>query len=562
MKKSSLPAPAKTAIKLAASTLVTALTYYIALPPINPLAEEFWLFLTFALALYLAPFAVTGLFRVVSIPRGTSSRLEFTDKIKKNKVKIMLAAIALPIVVLILGGIFSSTVFNAKGYASVITVTEADFAADMPETDSVTNIALMDTPSAVIIGNRALGSLSDVVSQFVSSEKYTQINYQGTPKKVSTIEYDGFFKWLGNHKNGVPGYVMVDPVSNTASYNKFETPLKYVDSAYFGEDLMRKLRFSYPTKIFGTVAFEIDENGAPFYIVACMKPKVGLFGADDVNEVIIFSPVDGSSELISAADAPRWIDIVYDGYLAEDKYNWHGMLSGGFINSIIGNKGCKMTTDDFGYLMYDDDVWYYTGVTSVTNDASNIGFIVSNARTGEYKYYSVVGAEEYSAMGAAEGEVQEKGYRASFPALINVSGEATYIMVLKDENSLVKLYALVNVEQYGIVATGETQAAAMTAYRRLLSQNGAGTESNVKHEAIVRKIENIVIDGNTWIYLLCSDGNFYRKCVADDAKVLFINVGDILEISYLESETEGIYNILEWSKMTQTPSATAVPDIS
>ena len=190
---------------------------------------------------------------------------------------------------------------------------------------------------------------------------------------------------MGNHKNGVPGYVMVDPVANTASYNKLSKPLKYVDSAYFSEDLQRKLRFSYPTKIFGTTAFEIDEEGNPFFIVSCMAPKVGLFGALDVKEVIIFNPCDGTSELLKVGDVPRWVDIVYDGYLAEDKYDWHGMLSGGFFNSIIGNKGCKKATDDFGYLMYDDDVWYYTGVTSVTNDASNIGFIVSNARTVEYK---------------------------------------------------------------------------------------------------------------------------------------------------------------------------------
>ena len=342
---------------------------------------------------------------------------------------------------------------------------------------------------------------------------------------------------------------MVDPVANTASYNKLSKPLKYVDSAYFSEDLQRKLRFSYPTKIFGTTAFEIDEEGNPFFIVSCMAPKVGLFGALDVKEVIIFNPCDGTSELLKVGDVPRWVDIVYDGYLAEDKYDWHGMLSGGFFNSIIGNKGCKKATDDFGYLMYDDDVWYYTGVTSVTNDASNIGFIVSNARTGEYKYYPVIGAEEYSAMGAAEGEVQEKGYKASFPALINVSGKATYIMVLKDENSLVKLYALVNVEQYGLVATGSTQAEAMTAYRRLLSQNGLIEEDTTnKVNVTVKKIEKCVIDGNSWWYFLCSDNNYYRKSIADDQSILFIEENDTLEISFSESETPGIRNIITWEK--------------
>lgn len=544
-----MPIQLKTALKILISTVLMFIYYYVVLPPINPCTASFWIFLMIALIVYLAPFGALNIFKVKKVPFGNTSHLEFKSRKKDKKQKIMLAVIAAPLVVIVIGSIFSSTIFNAKRYASVIDVKESDFATDMPETDNVTNIALMDTPSAVIIGNRALGSLSDVVSQFVSSETYTQINYNGKPKKVSTIEYDGFFKWMGNHKNGVPGYVMVDPVANTASYNKLSKPLKYVDSAYFSEDLQRKLRFSYPTKIFGTTAFEIDEEGNPFFIVSCMAPKVGLFGALDVKEVIIFNPCDGTSELLKVGDVPRWVDIVYDGYLAEDKYDWHGMLSGGFFNSIIGNKGCKKATDDFGYLMYDDDVWYYTGVTSVTNDASNIGFIVSNARTGEYKYYPVIGAEEYSAMGAAEGEVQEKGYKASFPALINVSGKATYIMVLKDENSLVKLYALVNVEQYGLVATGSTQAEAMTAYRRLLSQNGLIEEDTTnKVNVTVKKIEKCVIDGNSWWYFLCSDNNYYRKSIADDQSILFIEENDTLEISFSESETPGIRNIITWEK--------------
>lgn len=548
MKKS--PPIVSTIIKLLISTAIVFTLFYVFLPPINPLSTGFWIFLTAALVIYLAPFSLFKIFKVHTLP-GSAARIEFSRETKSVKYKVMVCAVALPLVVLIVGGIFSSTFFNAKKYANVITVTEADFATDMPETDSVTNIALMDTSSAIIIGNRALGSLSDVVSQYIASGSYTQINYQGYPKKLSNLEYDGFFKWLGNRASGVPGYIMVDPVNNTAEYKKLSEPLKYVDSAYFSEDLYRKLRFSYPTKIFGTMAFEINEDGNPYFIVSCMKPQVGMFGAYDVNEVIIFNPCDGSSELYSVGEVPRWVDIVFDGYLAEDKYDWHGTLSGGFWNSIIGNKGCKQTTDDFGYLMHDDDVWYYTGVTSVTNDASNIGFIVSNARTGEYKYYSVVGAEEYSAMSAAEGEVQEKGYRASFPALINVSGEATYIMVLKDDSGLVKLYALVNVEQYSLVATGETQAQAMNAYRKLLSQNGiiSGAEAEKDNVSVtVTEIEKLVIDGNSWWYLLCDDGNYYRVNIAENESALFIRTGDKIKVAYSETENAGIRGIVSWEK--------------
>lgn len=544
--------PAVSAIvKLLVSTAIVFLLFYIFLPPLNPCSTEFWIFLTAVLAIYLVPFGLTKLFKVYSLP-GSATRVEFAPQTRTVKFKIMVAAVALPIAVLIVGSIVSSTFFNAKRYADVISVKEADFATDMPETNSVTNIALMDSDSAVTIGNRALGNLSDVVSQYIVNGNYTQINYHGTPQKLSNLEYDGFFKWLGNRAQGVPGYIMVDPVNNKAEYKKLATPLKYVESGYFGDDLLRTLRFNYPTKIFGTIAFEIDEEGTPYFIVSCMTPKVGLFGAYDVSEVIIFNPCDGTHTKVSVGEVPQWIDIVYDGYLAEDKYNWHGLLSGGFWNSVIGNKGCKQTTDDFGYLMYDDDVWYYTGVTSVTADASNIGFIVSNARTGEYKYYSVVGAEEYSAMNAAEGEVQHMNYKASFPALINVSGEATYIMVLKDANGYVKQYGLVNVSQVGIVAIGDTQAEAMNAYKKLLSQSGisGGTSEDTVANTTVKEIEKLVIEGNSFFYFLCSDGNYYRVSVAEDESVLFIREGDALTITYAETGTAGIRNIVEWAKAT------------
>jgi hypothetical protein len=206
--------------------------------------------------------------------------------------------------------------------------------------------------------------------------------------------------------------------------------------------------------------------------------------------------------------------------------------------------------------MYDDDVWYYTGVTSVTGDASNIGFIVSNARTGEYKYYSIAGAEEYSAMNAAEGEVQEKGYKASFPALINVSGEATYIMVLKDASGIVKQYALVNVEHYNVVATGDTQAQAMTAYKKLLTQSGivsGGSATDTKADVTVTEIEKLVIDGNSWYYFLCSDGNYYCISIANDASALFIRKGDTITFTYAETDTAGIRNVTEWAKTTAQP---------
>ncbi len=541
--------------------LFTAVSFYVILPEINPASTGFWSYLSLVILSFAYPFIFgkgkqesdEGRYKNPTHPKGKLDLSKLKGKVRLLPIILVLA----PMLIITLGNIISSTVFNARAYASVINVKEAVFAEDMKETDEVTNIALMDGDSARTIGNRTLGSLSDVVSQYRISDNYTQINYKKTPKKVANLEYDDFFKWLSNKNKGIPGYVMVDPVNNTAEYIKLEEPLRYVESGYFGDDLMRKLRFEYPTKIFDDfISFEIDENGKPYYIISCLMPKIFPFGAMDVSEVIIFDPCTGESELYALEDVPAWVDAVFSGDLAELKYNWHGTLSGGFLNSVIGNKDCKQTTDDYGYIVIGDDVWYFTGVTSVTSDESNIGFIISNARTGEYKYYPVVGAEEYSAMKAAEGEVQEKGYVASFPSLINVKGQATYIMVLKDAGGLVKLYALVNVEQYGIVATGDTQEKAMKAYKELLVQNGVVDDiipeiPQEKIESITEKITDIkavTVGGDTVFYITLEGEKIFRGSLKlvdgeyTNEALVFAEIGDTVTVSYALTDGE-IYEI-------------------
>lgn len=531
----------------------TAVMYYVTLPAINLRSPDFW----GKLILVIASFAYPFLWKegTTAAPKKknnmpTGFQFDFNGK-KLNPVVV--AIIAVPVAILLLGNVISSTVFQARSYASVIEVKEADFATDMKETNEVTNIALMDGDSARYLGNKTLGSLSNMVSQYVVSNNYTQINYQYTPKKIANLEHADFFKWFANMEKGVPGYVMVDPVNNNAEYIELKKPLKYVDSAFFGDDLMRKLRFDYPTKIFDDfISFEVDDDGNPYYIITCLEPKVFPFGAMDVSEAVIFDPCTGESEIYAVEDVPAWVDAVYSGDLAEQKYNWYGTLSGGFLNSIIGNKDCKQTTDDYGYIVIGDDVWYFTGVTSVTADESNIGFIISNARTGEYKYYSVVGAEEYGAMNAAEGEVQEKGYQASFPSLINVSGQATYIMVLKDASGFVKLYALVNVEHPSVVATAPNQSEAMKAYKALLVENeiiASEQEPELEFlpgEVLVEEIRTYTIDGNTVFYFIGHDGYYYKGYLKDFEDLIFVKVGYLLKIESTDSENYKIKVITDF----------------
>lgn len=556
----------KISIKALICSALSFLLYYVFLPPVNLRTRQFWLFLIAVLLIFGIPFGIIDLSALDNLDPKVRKRKEkrlgkeaVKPVFKKNAVTVIyISAVGIMIAVVLLGTLFSSVVFNAKAYSEIINVEDREFADDMPTTDEVKNIALMDTDSAKMLGNRKLGALANVVSQFCVNESYTQINFNSSPKKVAPLEYDGFFKWLNNRKDGIPGYIMVDAIENYAEYCETDGGMVYSESAYFSEDLRRALRFAYPTKIFGNISFEVDEDGDPYYVVSCENPKVGLFGAQDIVEVILFNPIDGSHELMALEDVPKWIDIVFDGDLACQKYDWKGIYSGGFFNSLIGNKGCKQTTDDFGYIMLDDDVWYFTGVTSVTaSDASNIGFIISNARTGEYKFYSVIGAEEHSAMGAAEGEVQEKEYVASFPSLINVAGQPSYIMVLKDAHGLVKLYALVNVQQYNMVATGETQADAIRAYIKTLAQNGidvSGSYDSATYEKIViSDIKYLTVSGSTTVYITADNGNVYKMDFnSKNEAIILKKVGDVVYVNATETDIAGLYSVTSFSTTNAT----------
>ncbi len=439
------------------------------------------------------------------------------------------------------GNIIGSPLLRAKKYASLLEVENKDFASDLEETERITDLALMDTESARIFGNRKIGSLSEVVSQYEVESNYTQISIQKAPYKVSALKYASFFKWWNNRDKGVPGYVKVNPVNSDAEYVELPQGMKYVPSAYLNYNLMRHVQLEYPTKIISGYNFEIDDEGNPFYVCPTVSARVGLFGGMDVNGVILCNPVDGACSYYKINNIPSWIDNAYDGHLLCDKYNWFGTLSGGFINSIFGQKDCKQVTDDFGYKIIGDDVWIYTGVTSVNGDQSNIGFVMMNQRTSEAKYYKVSGAEEHSAMAAAEGEVQEKGYDAAFPSLINVGGVPTYIMVLKDDGGLVKMYAMVNVEQYNIVATASTQGEVFANYKKLLKTEGGSIvpdNGTANSTAIIKVagIQFINTEDGTVVYIKDENHNIYKQKFADNEQLIKITEGDTIKVTYEPSE--------------------------
>ncbi len=534
-----------------AAVLFIGGVYYVTLPPLSVYSGAFWTFFFLCLAVVLVSYYVVSLLvgkiggETVYMPSGMIDfkATFYSGKKKPIFPKIIVGIFVLSIAFIIIGSLVGSTIFRAKTYSSLITLDEREFASDIDETEYVSDIALMDTDSARIIGSRTLGTLSDLVSQYEIADSYTQIAMTDAgadsahPYKVAPLEYASFFKWLQNGKDGIPGYVKVDAVNFSAEFVRLEGEyIKYSPSSYFGKNLTRALRFAYPTAIFGSICFEVNDEGKPYWIASVMKPNAGLFGAMDVEAVVIMDAVTGECEKYAPAEAPEWVDIVYYGNLICQKYDWHGMLSGGFLNSQFSQRGCTVTTDDFGYKIIGNDVYVFTGVTSTSHDEANIGFILANSRTGEYRYYSVAGAEEYSAMAAAQGAVQQYRYTASFPSLVNVGGEATYIMVLKDASGIVKMYSMVNVTNYNIVVTSDTQEDVFRKYKAALANDNRGDfgEDDLVTEAVtVEEIIYVTTDGDSVVYFKTNAGVFKTSF---DERVLFIGEGDTITVFYLHKE--------------------------
>lgn len=533
-------------VSLLFTTILAAIGYYFFLPVINIKSVDFWISISALIIVYILSYEFC-LFIFQAYKYADFNSVSHKPSIYLSVVLILL------VVAFGLCNLFTSPLLHAKRYASLLTVNEdCDFNTDLSQTLSSDAIAIMDTNSARKLGNRKLGSLNNLVSQYNVSNDYTQISYDNTPAKVAALEYAGFFKYMKNKKSGIPGYVLVSPVDMSAEYVPLNENMKYVPSAYFSHNLMRTIRFAYPTKMIYNAHFEIDEEGIPYYVASVYDNKIGIFGGRDVSGVVTVNPVDGSTSYYKISEIPDWIDLVYDGDLLCSQYNYYGTLQKGFWNSKLSAEGCKVTTNDYGYIAMDNDIWIYTGVTSVNSDASNIGFILVNERTKEANFYTIAGADEASAQTAAEGEVQQYGYKASFPSLINIDGYATYIMVLKDSGGLVKMYAAVNAEQYNIVTTASTQKECIEKYKRRMS-NGidnaleeentvtdsqtATSEEEVIDESLfteqqvtIKKLEQIVVDGNTYIYLLTTEDALYHAKYVDVLPMINVSSGDTLTI--------------------------------
>ena len=545
------------AVKAIISLFIIFVIFWFSLPALNPKSGDFWSFLILCAIVILAVnfgHAILNFFK------------RFKDEPHDNVLKDGLRefkSLSKPIIGIVIGifavivmtfafNIIGSQFFNSASYRDLITITDSDFTADVAEI-SMTQIPVVDYDTAEALGKRKLGEMSDLVSQFEIADDYTQINYKNRPTRVTPMLYGDPIKWFNNQSEGIPGYIMVDMTTQEATLVRLENGIKYSRSEYFMRNLDRYLRFKYPTAIFDDITFEIDDNGTPYWVASVVDYKIGFWSGKDIGGAVLLNAVTGECEYYDIDEVPTWVDQVYDASLVIDQLTYNGKYRSGFWNSVFGQKGVLQPTDGYNYLAIDDDVWLYTGMTSVVSDESNVGFVLVNLRTKETRYYAVPGAEEYSAMSSAEEQVQHLGYTATFPILLNIGDRPTYFMSLKGDAGLVKMYAFVDVQQYQVVGTGSTVKEARKNYIAKLSAEGenvndANSEAK-QFTSTVADISSAVVDGNTVYYILLDDNRIYTAQIGISDILPFLVKGDRVGVTASDSQITEIAYFIDDEEM-------------
>ena len=543
----------RTVLSLVITALVGFVYFYVSLPALNPHSGDFYSFLGLLCVVYLlAIFMLSGRPHEadenpdVEVVHAPGERIR--DWLHFIKTRAMPVGVLFVAVLLVagVGQLLSMPIFRASAYRDLLTVEKGDFSSDVAQI-SFDEIPTLDRQSAEYLGDRQMGTLSDMVSQFEYSNDSTQINYQGRPVRVAPIAYADLFKWLTNRSSGLPAYVVVDMVTQEATVTRLPEGMKYSFSEPLNRNVARHLRFNFPTMMFANPEFEIDENGHPFWVAPRVVKTIGLFGGIDIQGAVLMDAITG--ECVYYETVPNWVDNVYDPLLIMQQYDYHGTLVNGFINSVLGQRDVTKTTQGYNYIAMNDDVYAYTGVTSANADQSNLGVLLCNMRTKETNLYEAPGATEYVAMQSAMGVVQDLGYTATFPLLLNIADEPTYFIPLKDKNELVKSYAMVNVAQYQIVVTSDSVSGCEQKYIQKLAEKGITAEAELPQteaEGKLAEIRTAVLDGNTYYFLrLDKEDVFYSVSALENRDVVTLNVGDRVRIEHAVPATDSTPSILD-----------------
>ena len=437
----------------------------------------------------------------------------------------------------IVSSVILSPIIMPKAHRNLIgEVKEIEFSDDIHHID-LAQLPTIDEELAYKLADKKLGEIPSLGSQVTVGELSLQ-SISGGLYYVAPLEHSSFIKWITNSE-GTPGYIKVsatneNDVQLVTELNGKELNIKYLKSAYLFSDIyiysfLKDMRAGHTD-----YTFELDDNGNPYWVITRYDNAIGFVERKAIGTFIIDAQT-GESNVYDIENTPEWVDRIQTMSYTKNYLDKWGKLVHGVFN--FSDKDKLVTTDGMNIIFNDNTCYYYTGITSVGSDESLVGFTLTNTRTGETTMYKTSGATEYASMKSAEGKVQQYGYTATFPYLINIQSEPTYFMTLKDANGLVKQYAMVNVKNYNTVAVGDTLQTTLNRYIESLTSSNISLEGSNSEEIIKGEIERIglVVKDGSSIYDLKLKGqeNIFTVSTETSREVALSNVGDTVEISFI-----------------------------
>ena len=534
-------------ILLVVSAVVVGILWYIFLPAINLRSPGFLLMIV-----------IIGILLTVSLVDYECEEFTIPSKITGVITGIVL-------LVIIIGFITTWRVFHVEQYREIVTVTqENSFERDFPKVENDgKNIAYVDLNTARKLGDRAIGNIKHA-SWYDVNQEYNLIEYKGEYYRISPLEYAGLMKWHRAKYEGIPGYVLVNAKTQATQFVEVDGGYFYSPSAKWGKDLTRHLRSQYPNYMFGNSYFEIDDEGHPYWITGINQPTIGLFGGHKETSFIVTDAVNGKSQVYSIEDLPNWIDHAFGlDYLMKNIHNYYDLVNGVFNFSKTDvyrtSYDYRSSSDEDGepfagynsFIDVNGDICFYVGLTPANKAESNTGFLTVNTRTGEvkeYRYDMSGGIEEGTAIERAESEVQNYKYVSTFPMLLNIADEPTYLMILKGNDGLIKQYALAMVStESSVIITDNSLDGAILKYKEALNNAGVieeevETEPETEAKEVTGKITEkyeITVDGTThYLYQINGKTTIYDASIKTGYMQATYVVGDKVTIKYIESEDD------------------------
>ena len=405
---------------------------------------------------------------------------------------------------------------------------------------SIDKIRVVDEELAHLLGEKILGSQPALGSQVELGDFCIQ-KVNNNLYWVAPLLHSGFLKWF-NNKEGTAGYVMVSATNErdvklVQSVGGKNIKIKYQQGAYFQSDIHRHVYFNGNATVgLADFSFEIDDAGNPFWIVTKYVKKIGFSGKDAVG-VVVVDAQSGAINEYSIAKTPKWVDRIQPLDFIENQLNDWGEYVHGYWN--FSNQDKLQITEGMT-LVYgkDNKSYWYTGLTSVGKEESAVGFVLVDTRTKETTFYKQSGATEYAAQSSAQGKVQEKGYKASLPIPYNINNIPTYVMTLKDNGGLVKMFAMVAISDYTIVGVGNTMRETLTSFKNVynmadnkINPNSVSNKKSLK--SVVTRIQNDVKNGNSFYYFKVKDyPNIFVGSSQISNQLPVTIVGDSINISF------------------------------